>query len=159
MKISTQVFVTLFLFFLGLSNLAAKEFSHVSGQVADGKGELLPFVNVALVEAETGALLTGAVTGEDGKFLIESARSGKVQLVISSIGFETFKSETFDMKPGMTKDFGTISIEEEAGNLTEVTVRATRPEIIIEADKTTINIEGTVMAEGNNALDVISRSP
>jgi len=159
MKISTQVFVTLLLFFLGMSNLAAKEFSHISGQVADGKGELLPFVNVALVEAESGALLTGAVTGEDGKFLIESARSGKVQLVISSIGFETFKSESFEMKPGMTKDFGTISIEEEAGNLTEVTVRATRPEIIIEADKTTINIEGTVMAEGNNALDVISRSP
>jgi hypothetical protein len=159
MKISKQVFVTLFLFFLGLSNLAAKEFSHISGQVADGKGELLPFVNVALVEAESGVLLTGAVTGEDGKFLIESARSGKVQLVISSIGFETFKSETFDMKPGLTKDFGTISIEEEAGNLSEVTVRATRPEIIIEADKTTINIEGTVMAEGNNALDVISRSP
>jgi hypothetical protein len=159
MKISTQVFLTLFLFFLGLSNLAAKEFSNISGQVADGKGELLPFVNVALVEAESGALLTGAVTGEDGKFLIESARSGKVQLVISSIGFETFKSETFEIKPGMTKDFGTISIEEEAGNLSEVTVRATRPEIIIEADKTTINIEGTVMAEGNNALDVISRSP
>jgi hypothetical protein len=159
MKISTQVFVTLLIFFLGMSNLAAKEFSHISGQVADGQGEFLPFVNVALVEAESGSLLTGAVTGEDGKFLIESARSGKVQLVISSIGFETFKSESFEIKPGISKDFGTISILEEAGNLSEVTVRATRPEIIIEADKTTINIEGTVMAEGNNALDVISRSP
>jgi hypothetical protein len=159
MKISTQVFVILLIFFLGMSNLAAKEFSHISGQVADGKGEFLPFVNVALVEAESGSLLTGAVTGEDGKFLIESARSGKVQLVISSIGFETFKSESFEIKPGISKDFGTISILEEAGNLSEVTVRATRPEIIIEADKTTINIEGTVMAEGNNALDVISRSP
>jgi hypothetical protein len=159
MKVSTQVFVTLLIFFLGMSNLAAKEFSHISGQVADGKGEFLPFVNVALVEAESGSLLTGAVTGDDGKFLIESARSGKVQLVISSIGFETFKSESFEIKPGITKDFGTISILEEEGNLSEVTVRATRPEIIIEADKTTINIEGTVMAEGNNALDVISRSP
>ncbi|RPA67715.1 TonB-dependent receptor [Cyclobacteriaceae bacterium YHN15] len=159
MKISTQVFVTLLIFFLGMSNLAAKEFSHIIGQVADGKGEFLPFVNVALVEAESGSLLTGAVTGDDGKFLIESARSGKVQLVISSIGFETFKSESFEIKPGITKNFGTISILEEEGNLSEVTVRATRPEIIIEADKTTINIEGTVMAEGNNALDVISRSP
>ncbi|MFD2203785.1 outer membrane beta-barrel protein [Shivajiella indica] len=159
MKISTQVFVTLFLFFLGMSNLAAKEFSQISGQVSDGKGESLPFVNVALVEAESGSLLTGAVTGEDGRFIIESARSGKVQLVVSSIGFETFRSESFEIKPGFSKDFGTISIHEEAGNLSEVTVKATRPEIIIEADKTTINIEGTVMAEGNNALDVISRSP
>lgn len=159
MKISTQVFISLFLFFLGMSNLAAKEFSQITGQIADGKGEFLPFVNVALVEAESGLLHTGAVTGEDGKFLIESARTGNFQLVVSSIGFETFKSESFEIKPGLVKDFGTISIHEEAGDLSEVTVRATRPEIIIEADKTTINIEGTVMAEGNNALDVISRSP
>jgi hypothetical protein len=159
MKISTQVFITLFLFFLGMSNLAANEFSQITGQIADGKGEFLPFVNVALVEAESGLLHTGAVTEEDGKFLIESARSGKFQLVVSSIGFETFKSESFEIKPGLIKDFGTISIHEDAGDLSEVTVRATRPEIIIEADKTTINIEGTVMAEGNNALDVISRSP
>ncbi|WP_332911983.1 hypothetical protein [Algoriphagus boritolerans] len=43
--------------------------------------------------------------------------------------------------------------------LDEVTVKASRPEIIIEPDKTIINIEGTVMAEGSNALDVIGRSP
>ena len=43
--------------------------------------------------------------------------------------------------------------------LDEVTVKASRPEIIIEPDKTIVNVEGTVMAEGANALDVIGRSP
>lgn len=159
MKISTQIFTALFFFFLGMSNLAAKEFSQIMGKVADEKGEVLPFANVALIEVGSGTLLTGAVTDDEGKFLIESARAGKVQLVVSSIGFETFKSEAFDIKPGMTKEFGIISIKEDAANLSEVTVRATRPEIIVEADKTTINVEGTVMAEGNTALDVIARSP
>jgi hypothetical protein len=159
MKISTQIFTMLFLFFLGMSNLAAKEVAQITGQVKDQKGEVLPFVNVALVEAGKGTLLTGSVTDEEGIFLIESSRSGKVQLVISSIGFETFKSDEFEIRPGFTKDFGTLSVQEQVGNLKEVTVRATRPEIIVEADKTTINIEGTVMAEGNTALDVIARSP
>ena len=45
------------------------------------------------------------------------------------------------------------------GNLAEVTVKASRPEIVVEADKTTVNIEGTVMAEGSTALEVIGRSP
>ena len=97
MKISTQIFTMLFLFFLGMSNLAAKEVAHITGQVKDQKGEILPFVNVALVEAGNGTLLTGSVTDEDGMFQIESSRSGKVQLVISSIGFETFKSEEFEI--------------------------------------------------------------
>jgi len=159
MKISTQLFVAVFSFFLGISHLAAKEFAHISGRVADEKGEFLPFANVALMDAKSGALLTGAVSAEDGTFLIESALSGEVRLMVSSIGFETFQSEPFEIKPGLNKDFGIIQIKEEANSLSEVTIRATRPEIIVEADKTTVNIEGTVMAEGNTALDVISRSP
>jgi len=159
MKSSTQIFVTLFFFFLGLSNLAAKEVAQIEGQVKNEKGENIPFVNVALIEVESGSLLTGSVTDEEGVFLIESVRSGKVQLVVSSIGFETFKSEVFEIKPGFSKDFGILSIKEEIGNLSEVTVKANRPEITIEADKTIINVEGTVMAEGNTALDVIARSP
>lgn len=159
MKISTQIFTVLFFFFLGLSNLAAKDIALITGQVKGQKGEPLPFVNVALVEAVSGTLITGAVTGDSGDFLIETARSGKVQLLISSIGFETFKSEEFEIKVGSNKDFGNIVIQEEAGNLSEVTVRSSRPDIIVEADKTTINVEGTVMAEGNTALDVIRRSP
>lgn len=159
MKSSTQIFVTLFFFFFGLSNLAAKEVAQINGQVKNQKGENIPFVNVALIEAESGSLLTGSVTDEEGVFKIESVRSGKVQLVVSSIGFETFKSDVFEIKPGVSKDFGILSIKEEIGNLSEVTVKANRPEITIEADKTIINVEGTVMAEGNTALDVIARSP
>lgn len=159
MKISTQIFLMLFSFFLGLSNLAAKEFSQISGQLQDKKGQFVPFANVALLEAESGAMITGAVTDESGKFLIESARVGKVQLSISSIGYQSLKTEVFEIKPGVVKEFGLIAIEEELGNLDEVTVRSTRPDIIVEADKTIVNVEGTVMAEGNSALDVIGRSP
>jgi hypothetical protein len=159
MKISQHVFLAVFFFFLGMSHLAAKDVAQVSGQISDEKGNTLPYVNVALVEAENGVLLTGAVTNEQGKFLIESVRSGKVQLVISSIGYETYKTEVFEIKPGMLKDMGILQVKEEVGTLNEVTIRANRPEIIVEADKTTVNIEGTIMAEGNTALDVIGRSP
>ena len=86
MKISTQIFTVLFFFFLGLSNLAAKDVALITGQVKDQKGESLPFVNVALVEAQTGTLITGAVTNEAGDFLIETARSGKVQSPVTLMG-------------------------------------------------------------------------
>ncbi len=159
MKISTQIFVTLFSFFLGMSHLAAKEVGQITGTIKDEGGAAVPFVNVSLLDAASETLLSGAVSDEQGNFLIETSKLGEFQIMISSIGFEPFKSEKFELKPGMKKSFGEIGIKEEVGNLSEVTVRSTRPEIIIEADKTTINIEGTVMAEGNTALDVIGRSP
>ena len=159
MKPTTQILTTLFLFFCFISNLTAKDIAQISGQITDQNAEALPFVNVALIEANGGDLITGAITDESGKFFIESSRSGQVKIVVSSIGFKTFISEEFAIEPDNSKDFGVIILDEELGALKEVTVVSSRPVIVIEADKTTVNIEGTVMAEGNSALDVIGRSP
>jgi hypothetical protein len=79
--------------------------------------------------------------------------------VISSLGYKTYTSEVFELQQGLVKDFGTIVLVDELTGLDEVTVKASRPQIIIEPDKTIVNVEGTVMAEGANALDVLGRSP
>ena len=160
MKTTNIIFLVLLTYLLGMSNLAAapKEVAKITGKVSDQKGQPVPYANVALIQ-EDGALVDGAVSDENGSFLIESAKTAKVKLVISSIGYQSFTSEAFDMAPGITKDFGNLSIADEMTGLDEVTVKASRPEIIIEPDKTIVNVEGTVMAQGSNALDVIGRSP
>ena len=160
MKTANFPFLALLVYFLGVSNLAAspKEVSRITGKIADQSGEAVPYANVALVQLD-GALVDGAVSDENGNFLIESTKTAKVKLVVSSIGYQSFSSEPFDLAPGLIKDFGSLSIVNETTGLDEVTVKASRPEIIIEPDKTIINVEGTVMAEGSNALDVIGRSP
>ncbi|MDF2156545.1 TonB-dependent receptor [Algoriphagus sp. CAU 1675] len=159
MKTTNFLFLTLFLYLFGISSLAAKEISKISGKVQDQNGQAVPFANIALIAVDGGGLIDGAVSDEDGGFLIESVKSSKVTLVVSSIGFKTFTTESFDLSPGMAKDMGTITIEDEMTGLDEVTVKSSRPEIIIEPDKTVVNVEGTVMAEGSNTLDVIGRSP
>lgn len=160
MKTTNFLFLSMLIYFLGISNLAAtpKEVAKISGKITDQTGEPVPYANVALVLLD-GGLVDGAVSDENGDFLIESTKTAKVKLVISSIGYSSFSSEPFDLIPGISKDFGKLSISDEMTGLDEVTVKASRPEIIIEPDKTIINIEGTVMAEGSNALDVIGRSP
>lgn len=159
MKTTNFIFLTLFIYLLGISNLAAKEISRISGKVVDQKGLAVAYANVALISVQTGGLVDGAVSDEEGNFLIESVKTSSVKLVISSIGFKQFESEVFELTPGMEKNMESLTIEDEMTGLEEVTVKATRPEIIIEADKTIVNVEGTVMAEGSNAFDVIGRSP
>lgn len=160
MKTSNIPFFALLIYFLGVSNLAAspKEVARIAGKISDQKGQPVPYANVALVQLD-GALVDGAVSDENGVFQIESTKTAKVKLLVSSIGYQSFSSEPFDLAPGLIKDFGNLAISDEMTGLDEVTVKASRPEIIIEPDKTIINVEGTVMAEGSNALDVIGRSP
>lgn len=160
MKTTNLFFLATFFYLLGISNLAAtpKELARISGKIADQKGQPIPFANVALISTE-GGLIDGTVSDEEGNFLIESVKIAKVRLVISSIGYKTFSTEEFELTPGLEKNFGGLTVEDEMTGLDEVTVKASRPEIIIEPDKTIVNVEGTVMAEGANALDVIGRSP
>lgn len=159
MKTTNILFLLLFTYLFGISSLAAKPTNRISGKIIDQTGQPVPYANVALLSEKDGSLVDGAVSDENGDFLIETSKSGTVQLVISSIGFTTFESEIFKLEAGINKDFGQLEIVDESTGLDEVTVRSSRPEIIIEPDKTTINVEGTVMAEGSNALDVIGRSP
>ncbi|WP_192347486.1 outer membrane beta-barrel protein [Algoriphagus sp. Y33] len=159
MKTTYLLFLTFLTYLLGVSTLAAKDVSRIFGKITDQNEQPVPYANVALIDTNSGNLVDGAVSDENGNFLIESTKTAKVKLVISSIGFSQFESEAFQLASGLIKDFGAISIEDEMTGLDEVTVKSSRPEIIIEPDKTTINVEGTVMAEGSSALDVIGRSP
>lgn len=160
MKLHHQLSITLCLFLLGMSHVVvAQEKAVLTGQLTESSGKALPYANIALLKADDNELLTGAVSDESGQFTIITTASGKSILSVSSIGFVTFTSEPFDLPAGSQKDVGILKIEEEVSSLEEVTIRSSRPEVIIEADRTIVNIEGTVLAEGNTALDVIGRSP
>lgn len=160
MKSPNQILVAFFLFFLlSMSHAAAQRLSTLSGQASDTEGNGLPFANIVLLKQSNGELITGAVSDDEGRFVLTTATVGKAVLSISSVGYITFTSDTVELRPGLKRDFGTLELDEELATLGEVTVQSSRPEITIEADRTIVNIEGTVMAEGNTALDVIGRSP
>jgi hypothetical protein len=160
MKTRYFLFLAFFIYLLGISTLAAqpKESALLIGTITNQKGEPVPYANVALLSQE-GVLLEGAVSDEAGNFSISTTKTARVKLVVSSLGYTSYSSEEFELQAGLQKDFGKIILADELTGLDEVTVKASRPQIIIEPDKTIVNVEGTVMAEGANALDILGRSP
>ncbi len=160
MKSSHLLFLAFFIYLLGMSTLAAqpKESASLRGTITNQKGEPVPYAHVALLSLE-GLLLEGAVSDEAGNFSISTTKIARVKLVVSSLGYTSYTSDEFELQSGLQKDFGKLLLQDELTGLDEVTVNATRPQIIIEPDKTIVNVEGTVMAEGSNALDVLGRSP
>lgn len=160
MNFRTLIFATTFFFLLGLSHLAAQEImATVSGTVLDEKGDPLPFSNVVLLEVSSEDLVTAAISDESGHFTLQTNVEKEVFLSISTLGFAPYKSKPFFLKAGLKKDFAEIQLTGELAALDEVTVNAARPNVLVQADKTIVNVAGTVMAEGNTVLDVVGRSP
>ena len=130
----------------------------VNGQIKDANDAPLQFATVALLNEE-GKPVTGTITDEQGQFKI-SAPFGDYTLSISSIGFKDFTSEKFTIdEQNENKSFPSIAIEEDVELLNEVEVTALRPQIVMEADKMVVSVEGTAMAQGSNAFEVLEKSP
>ena len=52
-----------------------------------------------------------------------------------------------------------LSLEKAAGDMKGVVVTARKPMVEVKADKTILNVEGTINATGSDALDLLRKSP
>jgi hypothetical protein len=154
-----RIVLLTFLLFTSLFSVAQQKLT-VAGKLLYGtESEPAAFTTVSLLHPETKKIIVGQVTDKNGVFNIQTDYSGKFIIQVTSIGFKKYESVPFEGKVGEKMEIPAIKLEEEITSLKEVSVKATRPNVIIEADKTIVTVEGTVMAQGNNALDIVGRSP
>lgn len=91
---------------------------HISGTVSDADGEILPNASVII-----GGSAQGTTTNSDGQFSIRCDK-GKVRLVISYVGFETYDKEHIVDESGL--NIGIIQLQPKAIIGSEAIVQATR---------------------------------
>ncbi|HYH13946.1 MAG TPA: TonB-dependent receptor [Flavisolibacter sp.] len=132
----------------------------LTGKLIDEKGTAIGYANVALLKSTDTSFLAGALSDKNGVFTLQAPVAGSYALRFTAIGFATKKTEVFEVTAsGFSKDFGTITLKQEAKTLQEVSVTALRPTITQLADRMVVGVEGTAMAAGSNAFTVLSKSP
>ena len=152
--------ITLAFLVLVMTQTAFAQSGKLKGTLQDEKGAAVPYANVAVMAVADSALVTGAVTDAEGAFGISSPEAGMYFLRFSAIGYTTEFSPAFEVSgPGFSKDFGGIVLRKEAALLEEVAVEAMRPQVVVEADKMVVSVEGTAMASGSTAFEVLEKSP
>ena len=154
-------FLLLFALILNIfSPVLAQETGMLKGVLKDSKGAPVGFANVALVQKETGTVKTGTTADEKGNFQLKSPAPGTYFLRCTFLGFQPTESESFQvLEENFSKDFGVLVLKEEVTNLKEVTVQSMRPTITNHPDKMVLSVEGTAMAAGSSAYDILTKAP
>ncbi|WP_241498924.1 outer membrane beta-barrel family protein [Rufibacter ruber] len=115
---------------------------------------------MALLKADDKTVLTGTSIQLDGTFSLKTPGKGTYLLRISAMGFAHHDLAPFDAPAaGFTRDFGKVVLKQDSKMLKEVTVQNLRPSIDVQPDKMVVSVEGTAMAAGNTAYDVLAKSP
>jgi len=128
----------------------------IAGEVKDEQGKGLEKTTISLLRSKDSSVIKLGITARDGSFELEAA-AGSYLISASHIGYTTRYSAVFVLKEPIR--IPEIILEKAAASLQGVTVSSQKPVIEVRADKTILNVEGTINAVGNDALELLRRSP
>jgi hypothetical protein len=139
----------------------AQESGKITGTLSDSlTGKPIEYATVALLQPGTTQALQSALTDVNGRFSFLSVSPGNYQMAISFLGYRKkiiSQVAVSAAKPETT--LGNIKLEPTTTQLKEVTVETLRPTITQEADRMVVSIEGTALAAGRTAYEVLATSP
>lgn len=130
----------------------------ITGTVLEnGSKQPIEFATVMLGDKTTQQPITGATTGTDGTFSIQSTTKD-IYLEISFIGFAKRTIEEFTFVDGKA-ELGELILSNDSQMLDEVTVRAEKSQTEFKLDKRVFNVGKDLSSTGASALEVLNNVP
>ena len=137
---------------LCLSAMTPMMAQNITGKVMNTKGEPLAFANVVLLNRTDSAFIKGAVSGEDGSFVIDSSCNGGI-IKVTSVGYKTI------CKDCTGENVGIIKMEEDSKMLGEVVVKSSLPKTILKNGGMTTTVVGSVLEKAGTMENLLDRIP
>ncbi len=123
-----------------------------------GSAEPLDFVTVTLVNADTGTpLQIGAMTDENGNFIIANAPAGKYIVRISMVGNIPQEREVTIADSEI--NLGRIELAEDSQLLQEVVVTGQKNQLSVSTERRVFNVSSNIAATGASAEELLAAVP
>lgn len=148
------------LFVAAFSHVLAQHSGTVSGKLKETDGQPLEFASVGLLILPDSSLVKGTLTDSAGHFRFEQVPFGNYLLRIELMGYVSLKTSSFTLDKNHSQhDMGTLSTDQDHVSLETVTITSKTPLVEQQVDKTVLNVENSILSEGNTAIEVLQRAP
>ncbi|PJJ83501.1 outer membrane beta-barrel family protein [Mucilaginibacter auburnensis] len=138
---------------------ALAQTSKITGTLNDGAAKPVEFATVSLLRAADSSIVKGALSNEKGNYAFDNVAKGSYVIKATSVGYNTGKSAAFTVDGTGAVTVQVITMAEAGKTLNTVNVNATKPLIERKVDRTVMNVENSVLAAGNTALEILERAP
>ena len=129
----------------------------VVGVLRDAKtNELMPFVNLAVLDSVDNEFVKGGISNTDGVFEIVGVPQGSFVLRVSAIGYENY---LHPFKVTNNINLGTLRINPGVTSLGEVTVAAERPLYAMDGEKLIYNVSEDPSIQTGTTEDALQNAP
>lgn len=137
----------------------AQNSTKITGQIKDNSGKAISAATVVLYAAKDSALVKTSVSDSKGNYELPLIKAGSYFVSSSVVGMQKTSSAIFEVKENQVTTAPSITTQPVEKSLTGVTVSSKKPIVEVKADRTILNVEGTINAVGNDALELLRKSP
>ena len=141
------------------SMLSASAQTTLSGKITDENKKPLEFATVMLLSASDSSLVKGAISDAAGAYSFPQIKEGKYLLSSSMMGYVKSWAGPVEVGNSGNQTLPQLQLQEMIEQLNAVTVVGQRPMIVQEAGRMLVNVEGSILATGGTALEVLEKSP
>jgi len=145
--------------FLALTSFSQSPETGLKGRVVDENQEPIPFATLSLFHLTDSTMAKAGYSLEDGSFLFTHIAAGTYFLNISYVGYDTYILTPIEVENNTITQLNQIAMLPFTTELGEVVVTTTKPLVEVKPDKTVFNVEGSVNAIGNDALELLRKAP
>ena len=131
----------------------------ISGTVKDQQGKSVSGSTVSLLNAKDSSVVKLAASNNEGHYSFNSIKAGKYLISITHVGYANSYSSSFEFSGSGEASAPAVALNKLAAELKGVTVTSKKPMVEVKADRTILNVEGTINATGNDALELLRKSP
>ncbi|EZH73125.1 TonB-dependent receptor [Aquimarina atlantica] len=131
----------------------------IQGKVIDKNlQQPIPYATVAIHDG-ADKIISGGISTDNGDFSISDIPKGNYTLKVQFIGYKTYSQPVEISKKNKDINVGTISLEEEAESLDDVTIVAERTTIEQKIDRKVINVGKDLTTTGGTASEIMNNIP
>lgn len=133
----------------------------LTGRIFQQDGQPAAYANVLLLQAADSSFVKGTTAGEEGHFQLTVTTSGRYMVRMFMTGYLEHLSQSLELGESTSRslDLGDIRLLEDAVMMGEVQVVARKPLYEQKIDRMVVNVANSITSSGNNALEVLERSP
>ncbi|AHJ97488.1 outer membrane beta-barrel protein [Hymenobacter swuensis] len=131
----------------------------ITGAVRTATGSALEYATVTLHRATDSVVVKTEFSDAAGQFQLQPPVIGRYLVSVSQLGYGRGWAGPLDVTAGPATPLAFRLVTGTATQLKEVTVTGQRPVFERLADRTIVNVEGSLLSAGNTTLDVLGRAP
>ena len=131
----------------------------ITGSVITEQGKPADYATVTLLRAKDSSIVKSSLTNEAGLYTIERVNNGIYIIKATIIGYNKTFSGPVTVEANTAVKVPVLQLLPAMASLKAVNITVTKPLIERKIDRTVMNVENSVLAAGNSAMEILERAP